>query len=179
MTYEKNSRTGIHDPEKIVEEALKTLGLSRPWLADLMDIPEAELKWKLNFQNLGALDWFWISEALYFSSDMVSYGYVRDEHKGYIRWAMREETFHLPLTWAQCKIRFQFWKEILFELLYQSRHYGFRLRWKIRSQNFMIWFRKKLTLTYSVNPVHEARNYFRQEKISQTIDSTSFLSGAS
>jgi hypothetical protein len=159
----RSPRIPFEDPERIIHEALKTLGLSARWLADLMDIPESDLSQRLNIKTLKGCEWYWISNALYISGDSLSFGYFRMHHKANIRWAIRDGYFYLPSTWAFWKLRFEIWRDLIRDVRFQSKYYGFRLRLKARFQDFTKWLERKIKREHrEYNPVSQAREHFRE-----------------
>jgi hypothetical protein len=164
----KPPRLLLKDPEHIIREALKTLGISPQWLADLMDISESDLSKKLSIKSLKGCEWYWISNALYIPGDSISFGYFRMQHKANVRWALREGYYHLPKKCGFWKLRFEIWQDVLRDVRFQSRYYGFRLRWKARYQDFSKWIRRKLRREHrEYNPVKQAWESFREGKLPQ------------
>ena len=160
----KPARILLEDPELIVYQALHTLGQSKSWLAKLMGIPEWELSLRLNIKELKGCEWYRISNALYLPGESISFGYFRISHKANIRWALRDGYCYLPRTWGLWKLRFEIWQDVLRDVRFQSKHYGFRLRWKARYQDFSKWLKQKIKREHrEYNPVEEAWDYFRPE----------------
>ncbi len=154
----------LEDPELIVYDALKTLGLKKSWLADLMDISESELPTRLNIKHLKGREWFKISNALYLPGESISFGYFRISHKAQVRWALRDGYCYLPRTWGLWKLRFEILQDVFRDVRFQSKHYGFRLRWKARYQDFTAWLKRKIKREHrEYNPVMEAREHFQPE----------------
>jgi hypothetical protein len=165
MENTKNhSRLLLEDPEVIVYQALQTLGLTKGWLAELMGISELDLPRRLNIKELKGCEWYRISSALYLPGDSISFGYFRMSHKANIRWALRDGYCYLPRSWGLWKLRFEIWQDVLRDVRFQSKHYGFRLRWKARYQDFSKWFKQKIKREHrAYNPVVDARDYFHPE----------------
>lgn len=160
----KPPRVLLEDPEQIVYQGLQTLGLSKRWLAELMNIQESDLPLRLNIKHLKGREWFKISNALYLPGDFISFGYVRMSHKASVRWACRDGYCHLPRTWGFWKLRFEIFKDVLEDLRFQGKHYGFRLRWKARYQDFSKWLKQKIKREHrAYNPIKDAREFFQPE----------------
>ena len=165
-TTKKPLRILLEEPSNIVDQALQTLGLNRGWLAELMGISEAALMGRLNIKSLKCCEWYQISNALYLPVGSISFGYERMSHKANIRWALRDGYYFLPRTWVLWKLRIEIWKDLLHEIQFQSTHYGLRLRWKVRYQDFLKWLKEKINREHSAyNPVKDAWDYFHPETL--------------
>lgn len=150
-------------PGKIVSTALETLGLDSCFLRGLSGLEEHELRCRLSGENLSASEWVALCDALYLRVDCISYGYFYPEHKAQIRWALARGYFKLPRTAAFWRLRVEIWMDILREWRWQSRHCGFRLRWKARFQDFRSGSIRRLDQwRIPYDPQERARTAFRK-----------------
>lgn len=127
----------------IVAEALRALGLKPEYLFHLLAVPNERRENFFDPSVLGSDEWLAICDVLYLSPDCYSYGYARREHRARIRVAIEIGYFHLSQNPCVRQLRREIRRDRRTEFRYQSKNYGFRLRWKIRWQDFNSWRRRR------------------------------------
>lgn len=135
-------------PDKIVEAALDTLGLDFAFLGTLIHMDEAKIRERLNSKELLSSEWIALCEALYLPLDMISYGYFKQAHKYRVREAILDSYYRLPKTWGYRRLLLEFFKDYAEHWKFESKHYGFRLRWKARYQDCRKFFKRILAKRY-------------------------------
>lgn len=124
------------EPTRIIEEALKTLGLAYSDLALLFEADSTWVQKRLSSENMTVTEWLGICDALYLNLSCILHGYSRREHCFRIKTALRDGYFRLPKTWELRKLQLEFIRDSWKDFRYQGKLYRFRLRWKIRWQEF-------------------------------------------
>ena len=124
------------DPEKIIEAALETLGMTFSDLGKLANIDEQKIRERLRSKNLGVHEWCSLCDALHIRCyDSLSYGYFRPAHKYNIREAVLDSFYRLPINRGFWRLMREILKDAIRAWKYQSTCYGFRLRWRVRRQD--------------------------------------------
>lgn len=120
------------EPKKIIEAAFKTIGLERVVVSPL----DA-------FDDISATSWFTLCSLLHLSPDSYcyGYGYCRREHKARIRTAWEMGELYLPRTHGLKMLLSEIAVDRARDRRWRDDHYGFRLRWKVRYQDFKIELR--------------------------------------
>lgn len=142
--------------DKIIARTLEELGLDERYLKLRLGFPaNAPVKW--DGRSLSAFRWIQICDALHIPTDSISIGYNRRMHKARLAFDRR---YGLVILTRTIKL-----KAMLHEIKcdqrdnwrWESQHYGFRLRWRIRRHRFqkllrslpMRW-RNQLTLRHEL-----------------------------
>ncbi len=133
------------ETEKIIALALDALGLSFFYLIELMELPFDITIDRFKSENLGGDEWIAICDALYLNVSSISTGYSRMEHRARIKEAIESGYFHFSKE-NHCvrKLMFEIKQRKREDWFFQSEHYGFRLRWKIRTQDYIQSLKRKL-----------------------------------
>jgi hypothetical protein len=124
--------------ESVIRAALRELGLTEDYLRFRLGFEESSPRcWSADL--LGVFEWLEICRVLCLDIDSISYGYDRRWHVAKIRAGIETRTIDLPRT-PQLRamlreLRTLAWSNWRFE----SRHYGFRLRWRIRRRRFIAY----------------------------------------
>ena len=135
-------------PDKIVEAALETLGLDFAFLETLIHMDEAKIRERLSSKELLSSEWIALCEALYLPLDMISYGYFKQAHKYRVREAILDSYYRLPKTRGYRWLLLEFFKDYVEHWRFESKHYGFRLRWKARYQDCRKFFKRIFAKRY-------------------------------
>lgn len=136
------------EPERIIEAALETLGLDFRFLGALVHMDEAKLRERLSSKELLCSEWIALCHALYLPLDMISYGYFKRAHKYQVREAILDSYYRLPKTQGYRQLLIEFFWNYVEHWKFESKHYGFRLRWKARSQDTKKFFKRILARRY-------------------------------
>lgn len=122
------------EPEKIIEAALETLGMTFSDLGKLANIEEQRVRERLRSKNLGVHEWCALCDALYIRCyDTYSIGYMRPAHKYNIRAAVLDSFYRLPKNRGFWRLMREFLSDAIEAWKYPF--YGTRLRWKARRQD--------------------------------------------
>jgi hypothetical protein len=119
------------EPKRIIEAALRTVGLGDAaiFLEEILDDPSVS-------------DWVSLCSLLHLSLDSLSYGYSRREHKARIRTAWEEGELWLPRLPAMKALLDEIRRDQRRDRRFRDKHYGLRLRWKVRWQDLKAELRR-------------------------------------
>jgi hypothetical protein len=151
--FEQSQAEG--DTYRIVGLALKAWGISYNDLYAHLGIPCGDPKRDFQSSNLSVESWQVICRVLCLRVGAIQYGYTRREHLAETRWSIKNQTTSFPKTRAM--------KAFLTEIKawdrsnadYRNRHYGFRLRWKVRLRSWRTHFYKAVKLRLTANEARE------------------------
>lgn len=119
------------DTANILNDALRTLGLTPGFLCNALGLPEgADKQW--DSDSLTALQWVRICDALHLSYDCISYGYIYAVHKARLRAKWEDAELSLPRTPELKVLLTEIKADIKRDRRVQAARSGFRLRWGVR-----------------------------------------------
>jgi hypothetical protein len=121
-------------PNRIIDAALSTLGLSRAYLAAALGLVEPAGGRGWTGDDMSAIDWLRICRFLHLSADSFSCGYSSQEHRGRIFYAFGRGEIRFPRTPELVALAKRARERRRQELLWRRDHMGLRLRLKARWQ---------------------------------------------
>jgi hypothetical protein len=127
--------------EAVILSALAELGLTETYLRRRLDFaPERPSRWSAYDLDIG--EWVRICTILCLHLDSISDGYDRRWHLAKIRTALAARTLDLPRTPQLLGILRELRAQDRANWRWESKQYGFHLRWRIRRRRLLAQMRR-------------------------------------